>query len=166
MQLSEVSLHTLFDDMSDELRQLRHGPGVVLRWDVIVDDRRVRTDASKLKIIMKNLVGNALKFTASGEVAVQANYDIRAARLHLSVADTGAGISAEDLTHVFDMFRQAGNGRHLGGVGLGLYIVKRFVEQLEGEVSAASTPGQGSIFTISVPAVTVAQAPAVQQHAA
>ena len=166
VQLSEVSLRTLFDEMSDELRQLPHAANVKLRWDVIVDDRRVRTDASKLKIIVKNLVANALKFTASGEVAVRANYDIRAGRLHLSVADTGAGISAEDLEHIFDMFRQAGNGHHLGGVGLGLYIVKRFVEQLEGDVSAASTPGQGSIFTISIPAVTVAHAPTVQQHAA
>jgi signal transduction histidine kinase len=166
LQLGEVSLRTLFDEMHDELQHLPRRPGVLLRWDVIVGDKRVRTDASKLKIIVKNLVGNGLKFTESGEVAVQANYDIHTARLHLSVADTGAGISADDQAHIFDMFRQAGNGLHLGGVGLGLYIVKCFVEQLEGEVSVASTPGNGSLFTVSVPAVTVADDLTVRQHAA
>jgi len=166
LHLDEVSLRTLFDELHEDLQQLPRRRGVLLRWDVIVGDKRVRTDASKLKIILKNLVGNGLKFTESGEVAVQASYDIQTARLHLSVADTGAGISADDQAHIFDMFRQAGNGHHLGGVGLGLYIVKRFVEQLNGEVSLASTPGHGSIFTVSVPAVMVADELTVQQHAA
>ena len=166
VQFDEVILRTLFDDLHDELHQLPRGPGVLLRWDVIVGDKRVRTDASKLKIIVKNLVGNALKFTEAGEVAVRANYDIRGARLHVSVADTGAGIPADDQAHIFDMFRQAGNGLHLGGVGLGLYIVKRFVEQLEGEVSVASTPSEGSTFTVWIPAAAVAEESTVQQHAA
>jgi signal transduction histidine kinase len=166
VQLDEVNLRPLFDEMHDELQQLPRRSDVLLRWDVIVSDKRVRTDGSKLKIIVKNLVGNALKFTESGEVAVRANYDIRGARLHLSVADTGAGIPADDLAHIFDMFRQAGNGHHLGGVGLGLYIVKRFVEQLDGEVSVTSTPGKGSIFSVSISAAMVAQESTVQQHAA
>jgi signal transduction histidine kinase len=166
VQLGEVSLRALFRDLHDELQQLPRGPEVGLCWDVAVDGTRVRTDPSKLKIIVKNLVGNALKFTQSGEVSVHATYDSRMARLHLAVADTGVGIAADDLAHIFDMFRQAGNGHHLGGVGLGLYIVKRFVEQLEGQVSVASTPGTGTTFTLSIPVVSVAHESTVQQHAA
>jgi signal transduction histidine kinase len=166
VQLEDVNLGALFDELHDALRQQPRGAGVALRWDVIVGDKCVRSDTTKLKIIVKNLVGNALKFTQSGEVSLQANYDVHAARLHLSVADTGAGIPADDLAHIFDMFRQAGSGQHFGGVGLGLYIVKRFVEQLGGEVSVASTPGEGSMFTVSIPASLATREPTVQQHAA
>jgi two-component system sensor histidine kinase BarA len=138
----------------------------VLRWNVAAEAGRVRTDASKLKIIVKNLVGNALKFTESGEVSVRATYDIDGAHLHFLVTDTGSGIAAEDLAHIFDMFRQAGNGQHLGGVGLGLYIVKRFVEQLGGEIHVASAPGSGSTFAVSIPAAAISNASSIEQNAA
>ena len=166
VQLGEVNLRALFDHMHHELRHLPHAGNVILRWDMVVDGARVRTDANKLKIIVKNLVGNALKFTKSGEIAVQARYDPRTADLHFSVADTGVGIAAGDLAHIFDMFRQVGDGHDQGGVGLGLYIVKRFVEQLEGQVTVSSTRGTGSTFSIVIPAVAVAKESPFQQHAA
>ena len=166
VQLADVSLRALFDDMHHEFQHLPHAAAVILRWDVVVDGARVRTDASKLKIVVKNLVGNALKFTKSGEVTVRARYDLRSAHLHLSVADTGVGIAASDLAHIFDMFRQVGDGHDQGGVGLGLYIVKRFVEQLEGKVDVASTRGTGSTFSIAIPAVAVASESPLQQRAA
>ncbi len=166
VQLAEVSLRDLFDEARAELEQLPHAPDVFLRWDVAVGNTPVRTDASKLKIILKNLVGNAFKFTASGQVRLQVSYDARATRLRLCVADTGSGIHPDDLGHVFEMFRQVGTGHERGGVGLGLYIVKRFVEQLAGEVSVASTPGRGSTFSVSLPAAVVEPDSAVEQHAA
>jgi signal transduction histidine kinase len=167
VQLDDVSLHTLFDDVQDELKRLPHAPDVILRWYVAaLEGMHVRTDASKLKIIIKNLVGNALKFTELGEVSVRAGYDVRTARLHLWVTDTGTGIAADDLAHIFDMFRQVGNGRDLGGVGLGLYIVKRFVDQLEGEVTVTSTPGEGSTFRVAIPALAGAPESTLEQHAA
>lgn len=167
VQLADVSLRELFDDMHDELTRLPHAPEVILRWSgTAVDGMRVRTDATKLKIIVKNLVGNALKFTPSGEVSVHASYAAHSAQLHLSVADTGAGIAADDLAHIFDMFRQVGNGRDRGGVGLGLYIVKRFVEQLQGEIGVASTPGAGTTFTVVIPAAAVAGESPLEQRAA
>ncbi len=167
VQLDDVSLHMLFDDVQDELKRLPHAPDVILRWYVAaLEGMHVRTDASKLKIIIKNLVGNALKFTELGEVSVRAGYDVRTARLHLWVTDTGTGIAADDLAHIFDMFRQVGNGRDLGGVGLGLYIVKRFVDQLEGEVTVTSTPGEGSTFRVAIPALAGAPESTLEQHAA
>jgi signal transduction histidine kinase len=166
VQLAEVSLRALFDDMVHELQQLPHAPDVILRWDVRVDGARVRTDVSKLKIIVKNLVGNALKFTESGDVAVQARYDPHTTQLHLSVADTGVGIAADDLAHIFDMFRQVGDGHDQGGVGLGLYIVKRFVEQLDGTINVASAQGTGSTFSVAIPTAAVASESPLQQRAA
>jgi signal transduction histidine kinase len=165
VQLAAVDLWELFDEVRDELEH-PHTPEVLLRWDLALGHAPVRTDAGKLKIILKNLVSNALKFTGSGQVQVQVSYDARAARLRLCVADTGSGIHPDDLGHIFEMFRQAGNGHERGGVGLGLYIVKRFVEQLAGEVSVTSTPGKGSTFTVSLPAAVAAHDAAVEQHAA
>jgi signal transduction histidine kinase len=166
VELAQVDLGAFFHEMHDTLESLPRSPGVALRWEVAVDGARVRTDASKLKIIIKNLLGNALKFTEEGEVSVRASYDAHGGRLHVTTADTGRGIAPDDVAHIFDMFRQVGNGHDLGGVGLGLYIVKRFVEQLAGEVTVNSTLGAGSTFTVSIPAAVLpADAPA-RQHAA
>ena len=166
VRLEDVSMRALFGEIHDELKRVQHAPDVLLRWNVAEEADRVHTDASKLKIIVKNLVGNALKFTESGEVSVRASYDIDASRLHFSVTDTGSGIAVEDQAHIFDMFRQVGKGQHLGGVGLGLYIVKRFVEQLGGEIHIASVPGRGSTFAVSIPTATVSHASSVEQNAA
>ena len=71
-----------------------------------------------------------------------------------TVADTGIGISAEDMPTIFGMFQQVRRAdRQTSGVGLGLYIVRRFVDQLQGEIAVESTPGQGTTFTVRLPAL-------------
>jgi signal transduction histidine kinase len=156
VELCEVNLHSLIDELQHEAQQLPRQPGVELCWDTTAATARVRSDPLKLKIIIKNLVGNALKFTAAGTVGVRVAYDVPAERLTLAVCDTGSGIAEDDLAHIFDMFRQGHEGSERGGVGLGLYILKRFVEQLGGTVHVSSAPQVGSTFTVSVPATAVA----------
>jgi len=111
----------------------------------------VVTDPVKLKVIVKNLVTNALKFTPAGFVLVDGT--VNAGRLVLHVADTGIGIPPEQQRQIFEPFRQASaavDQRH-GGVGLGLYIVQRLVDALGGSVTVESTPGKGSLFTVVLP---------------
>ncbi len=91
-------------------------------------------------------------------------YDAHTGLLDVRVRDTGPGIHPHDLPHIFGMFQQAKSDTGYGGVGLGLYIVKRFVEQLGGEVGVSSDLGKGSSFSVSVPAGALTLPSAEDQH--
>ncbi len=159
VQVREVDLRTLLAELQQETEQLPRHPGVTLRWEVPRGSDLVRTDPVKLKIVVRNLVGNALKFTRRGTVTVTVAFDVRGRLLDVQVRDTGVGIAPEQLPRVFEMFHQAPSDATTNGVGLGLYIVKRFVELLGGQVSADSRPGEGSLFRLSLPAGVVLPAP-------
>ncbi len=111
----------------------------------------VRADAGKLRQILFNLVGNALKFTETGGVLVDT--DFGNGRLIFRVRDTGPGIAPEDQQRLFEAFRQtsSADARKDGGVGLGLAIVKRLAELMGGTINLASEPGFGACFCVSVP---------------
>jgi len=118
----------------------------------------LRTDPRKLTVMIRNLVGNALKFTERGGVRVAA--EMRGETVVLCVSDTGVGIRSEDQETVFELFRQAdgSDARRFGGAGLGLYIVRRFAQQLGGRVDLESAPGLGSTFRITLPNAAASQA--------
>jgi len=145
-----VDLDGLFREVAREFEALVP-EGVALKWHNAVGRRAVVGDRVKLKTILKNLVGNALKFTESGTVEVTAQAPGR--KLRLAVKDTGIGIAESDLPVIFEMFRQVDGAekRGTGGVGLGLHIVQRLVGVLGGEIAVKSAPGEGSTFTITLP---------------
>jgi len=163
-QLREIDLRQLLTELQLEADHLPHHGGVGLRWEVPRTSDFVRTDPVKFKIVIRNLVGNALKFTRRGYVGVHVSYDLRGRQLEVAVRDTGPGIDPEQLPKIFDMFHQAPSDTYPGGVGLGLYIVKRFVELLGGRVWATSVLGEGSVFRVSVPAGIVAQPASFEAH--
>ena len=113
-------------------------------------------DPGRLRQVLLNLVGNAIKFTESGEVVVRVSVlktHYNDLLLEFSVRDTGIGMTEEQLKRLFESFSQADSStsRKYGGSGLGLVICKRLINLLGGEISAVSQPGQGSTFTFTLP---------------
>jgi signal transduction histidine kinase len=116
-----------------------------------------RGDGRRLTQVLINLVGNAIKFTDAGEVAIKA--EANDGSFHVSVRDTGPGISAAGQANLFQEFQQADNAitRKKGGTGLGLAISKRIIEMHGGRIWVESQPGQGSTFTFTLPVIVERQ---------
>ena len=132
--------------------------GLVLRVEAPGDLPAGRGDEQRLSQVLLNLVGNAIKFTPSGEVRVRAS--VGGGDLLVSVSDTGPGIEPAQQARVFEEFQQAdGSGtRGKGGTGLGLAIARRIVELHGGRIWVESAPGQGSTFSFTVPLRVESQA--------
>ena len=107
----------------------------------------------RLEQVLANLVTNAFKFTAAGSVAMRVRYAHAERRVTFEIADTGIGIPACELPHIFDEFRQVDGSmsRRHGGMGLGLALVRHLTELLGGEVTVVSREGVGSTFTVVLP---------------
>ncbi len=121
-----------------------------------VDERlpaRVVGDAARLRQVLFNLVGNAIKFTERGGVSIIVEPGGPPDEIIISVRDTGIGIAAEDQARIFLEFEQAdaGSTRKFGGIGLGLTISRRIVERMAGAIDIESVPGEGSTFRVTVP---------------
>lgn len=111
----------------------------------------MKSDNKKLKHIIQNIIGNAVKFTEEGKITISVKKVSKF--VHVLVEDSGIGISKEDLEHIFDEFRQADSGtaRKFGGTGLGLAIAKKYAELLGGSIIVESEIDKGSLFTIKLP---------------
>ncbi|MDI6901177.1 MAG: ATP-binding protein [Anaerosomatales bacterium] len=134
------------------LRPLAERKGLSVRLDASRAPRSFVSDARALRQVLLNLVGNAIKFTTVGEVVVTLSTE-DADTLVITVADTGPGVPAEDLPHIFEEFYQASSAEkgRPDGTGLGLSISRRLVELLEGSIEVASAIGTGSAFTVRLP---------------
>ncbi|MGJ8641464.1 MAG: ATP-binding protein [Opitutaceae bacterium] len=114
---------------------------------------RFHGDYTHLRQIIFNLVGNAIKFTESGNVKLEANYSEADQRLIIKVHDTGIGIRESEQARIFDDFTQADTSitRNYGGTGLGLSICRALAELMSGKITVESIPGEGSCFTLTIP---------------
>jgi signal transduction histidine kinase len=126
---------------------------LTLEWNYPADLPTIESDRIKLRQVLTNLINNAIKFTDQGSITISANLLNGGRMVEFQVRDTGPGIPEELLPFVFDKFRQIDSTttRHYSGAGLGLYIVKSFVEILGGTVSVQSTVGEGSLFSVRLP---------------
>jgi signal transduction histidine kinase/HAMP domain-containing protein len=137
------------------------GKEQMIRWDYSPELSVVRTDDEKLKAILQNLINNAIKFTEKGDVVVSVRHVPDAKRIEFKVTDTGIGIPKERIPFIFDMFEQVDSSttRRHGGVGLGLYITKKFTELLGASIEVKSRIKEGSTFIVSLPIVPAAELP-------
>jgi two-component system sensor histidine kinase/response regulator len=156
LEQTDFDLPTVVDDVHHLLAPKAHQKGLELAWNILPGvPEQVRGDATRLRQVLLNLVGNAIKFTSSGEVVttVEPEGDNREGVLvRFSVQDTGIGIDAEHQTRVFEPFIQADGSttRNYGGSGLGLTISKRLTELMGGSISIVSGLGKGSTFRFTI----------------
>jgi len=159
----EMTVEALFWQIEIEARPLieQRVSEVRVNFTAPSDLPPLYTDCEKLKVVLKNLLVNALKFTASGIVDIGAV--ARDCGVEFSVRDTGVGIPKAELDTIFEPFTQVAGTPTKGakGVGLGLNIAKRFVALLGGSIAVVSEPGRGSTFRVWLPFAGVRQAAAV-----
>jgi PAS domain S-box-containing protein len=151
VEVTVMGVADLVEELESELAARGAKPDVRFVWEVANDLPTLSTDRTKLKVILKNLLANAIKFTDSGEVRVTVKAESDG--VEFRVSDTGTGIGPEVLPIIFEPFRQGESvmTRQYGGLGLGLYVVRRLVESLNGSVSVISEVGKGSIFRVWLP---------------
>ncbi|MDE2457324.1 MAG: response regulator [Burkholderiales bacterium] len=142
------------------------GRGLAFRFAVVGRlPARVRGDEKRLRQILINLLGNAIKFTAQGQVSLKVQHQREMARFEIE--DTGPGMTPEELTRVFEPFERgsAADGVSVGSTGLGLTIARMLTELMGGEMTVASVPGRGTTFTIRLFLPELADAPGLAEAA-
>jgi signal transduction histidine kinase/DNA-binding response OmpR family regulator/HPt (histidine-containing phosphotransfer) domain-containing protein len=156
LDIAPFSLRDVIEDAVDILAEKAHGKGLELLCDIPAEvETAVFGDGQRLRQIIINLVGNAVKFTERGEVRVTVRHtgiDGQHSSFRFEVLDTGIGIKPESCASIFESFAQEDNSttRKYGGTGLGLAICKQLVELMGGEMGVKSTPGEGSTFYFTV----------------
>jgi signal transduction histidine kinase/DNA-binding NarL/FixJ family response regulator len=155
----EISVTDLMNAIAQEISRTWTQPGPHLVWQVLPALPPVCTHPIKLKMILKNLITNAIKYTEHGTVGIDVRVD--GDGILFSVSDTGIGIPREELSSIFEPFRQAHGvrSRRAGGTGLGLYIVRRLVDTLGGTIRADSELDRGSTFRVWIPLKVVTPRP-------
>jgi signal transduction histidine kinase len=147
----EVEVESLISECVESVSSLAKTKKLELSVSVGEDVGRAFADGPKLKQILLNLLGNAIKFTETGSVRI--NAERRGAELCISVRDTGIGVPPEDAERIFESFQQGKSGisGKYQGTGLGLAISRRLVEMHGGRIWVKSSPGQGSTFSFTIP---------------
>jgi signal transduction histidine kinase len=152
VEISQIQMVELLDDLRSDY-EIPLDKKLTFKWDYPPEPRIIETDGDKLKHILQNLMNNAVKFTEEGCITLIARYFPETKAAEFKVVDTGIGIQQEMLPSIFEMFHQLDSSktRNHGGVGLGLYIVKKYTDALGGQIQVKSEVGKGSIFTVTIP---------------
>jgi signal transduction histidine kinase len=160
LELSDYTVQDIAQTVRSTLEPLATDKKLAFKIEMASELPPGRGDGRRLTQVLINLVGNAIKFTDAGEVAIKAEANNGSFRV--SVRDTGPGISAADQAKLFQEFQQADNAitRKKGGTGLGLAISKRIIEMHGGKIWVESQPGQGSTFAFTLPVIVERQAEA------
>jgi len=157
LELSDYSIQDIAQTVRSTLEPLASDKKLAFKLEFGSDLPPGHGDGRRLTQVLINLVGNAIKFTDAGEIAIKA--EAHNGSFHVSVRDTGPGISSADQARLFQEFQQADNAitRKKGGTGLGLAISKRIIEMHGGKIWVESQPGQGSTFTFTLPVIVERQ---------
>jgi two-component system sensor histidine kinase/response regulator len=157
LEKATFCLRDIVEDAVDILGERAHSKGLELICAIPAQlDTTVCGDGARLRQVIINLIGNAVKFTERGEITVHVrneNSTLLNSTFHFEVTDTGIGIKPENCATIFESFAQEDSSttRQYGGTGLGLAICKQLVELMGGQIGVSSTPGKGSTFFFSVP---------------
>lgn len=153
VQVAPVVVENMFRALKGMLRPLVDAALVELVFEPVAVHEAFDSDEGKISQILRNFISNALKFTEKGAVRVSARVDEQAGTIAFAVADTGIGISPENLQLIFEEFSQIEHPlqRKSKGTGLGLPLCRKLAELLGGRVDVDSTPGAGSTFTLTLP---------------
>ncbi len=156
LEVAPYALREIIEDVASLLGTRAHRKGLALVCDI--DPRlpeSVQGDSGRMRQVLTNLVGNAVKFTESGSVILRVDCGEDGTRLSFSVIDTGIGMDRSALDRLFEPFVQAdlSTTRRFGGTGLGLAISRQIIEMMGAELKVESTPGQGSVFSFELPRI-------------
>ncbi len=152
LESAPLDLGMLVRDVTDMMQLRAQEKGLQLLVDQSSEfPRYIRGDEARLRQILINLVGNAVKFTQEGGITVRFGLKPHAMRLLIEVEDSGPGISPEDSERIFEPFVQVGEAAAQKGTGLGLTITRQFVQLMGGTICLESTPGKGSLFRVELP---------------
>jgi len=154
IRIEELQLSKVVNDLRDTFEFLCRQKGLELRWEIPRDPLAIRSDAIRLKEVVSNLLQNAVKYTDRGSITVRTAKDSSADVATVDVQDTGMGISEQHLANIFEPFMQVhktSTENSRGGIGLGLSIVKKHLEQIGGTITVQSELGKGSTFRVVIP---------------
>jgi len=146
-----VPINQTLSDSAALVEPMASAKRLTFSIEILPEDAIIQTDSTKLRQMLVNLLSNAIKFTDKGEVRLVA--EISGGTLEMRIADTGVGIVAENIEHVFEPFWQAEQAttRKSGGTGLGLSVTRKLARLLGGDVTVTSAPGSGTLFLLTLP---------------
>lgn len=153
VRVEDLNLTKIIGEMKDTFDFLCRQKGIDMRWDVPKDPMPISSDLIRVKEVISNLIQNAVKYTDHGSVTLRVA-KLSSNSLVVEVEDTGMGISEHHLASIFEPFMQAhktSSENSRGGIGLGLSIVKKHLEQIKGTIHVESELGKGSTFRIVLP---------------
>jgi CheY-like chemotaxis protein len=160
LRTEPVDLAELLNDLTVMFRLRAEEKGLAFTLEPLTDlPRYIVTDLGKLRQILINLLGNAVKFTKSGSVSLRA-FSVGIDRIAIEVQDTGIGITTEEQDKLFRPFERTRSGEQAaGGTGLGLAISREYAHLMDGELTVVSTAGEGSCFRFEFPAPATSEVP-------